>query len=100
MSSAMMAVVVSTDANMRVAASLPTPEEILRAAQMYWPEVSEQTPIIATECETVEIPTVTQEFEWLIERIELEKLLVFAGDRTQKVMMGYGPRSNVLAVRI
>ena len=98
MSSAMLAVVVSTDVNMRAATPLPTAEEILRAAQIYWPEVSEKTLMMATECEAVEIPTVTQEFEWLIERIELRELLVFADGRTQKMMMGYGPQSNVLAV--
>jgi len=100
MSSAMMAVVVSVDTTRQIPILPPTSEEILRAARMYWPEVSEKTLMIAMECEAVEIPTITQEFEWLIERIELEKLLVFAGDRTQKVMMGYGPHSNVLAVRI
>ena len=100
MSGAMRAAVVLIDTTMRAATSLPTPEEILWSARMYWPEVSEKTPVVVTECEAVEIPTVTQEFERLIERIELRELLVFAGDRTQKVMMGYGPHSNVLAVRI
>jgi len=102
MSSAMMAAVVSTDTNMRVAAPSLTSEEIMRSARIYWPEVGEETQIITIVgyIEAVEIPTVTQDFEWLIERIELKELLAFVGDQTQKVMMGYGPRSNVLAVRM
>jgi hypothetical protein len=69
-----------------------TDEELLRAAHAYWPEVDDETKVVPVMWGTYAAVT-PHGLE--IEIIELSRFRM----NGQVIDLGYGPRSNTLAVR-